>query len=93
MELALCIYRLPGATMKTYASAFLIAGTIIPTLLHMVAREAMPWWPDTVSMGIAFGAAAVAIVWKVRTDREQRRRLWNGLRAIGEAIGRSWTSR
>jgi len=80
-------------TMKTYASALLIAGVIIPTLLHMAAREAMPWWPDTVSMGIAFGAAAVAMVWQDRKDREQRRRFWNALRAVGEAIGRSWTSR
>jgi predicted membrane channel-forming protein YqfA (hemolysin III family) len=79
--------------MKTHARAFLIAGVIIPTLLHMVASESMPWWPDTVSMGIAFGVAAIAIVWKGRKDRETRRRLWNALRVIGDAIGRSWTSR
>jgi phosphotransferase system glucose/maltose/N-acetylglucosamine-specific IIC component len=79
--------------MKTYARAVLIAGVIIPTLLHMVGRESTPWWPDTVSMGIAFGAAAVAIVWKDQKDREMRGRLWKALRAIGEAIGRDWTSR
>ena len=79
--------------MKTHATVFLIAGVIIPTLLHIVNPESMPWWPDTVSMGIAFGAAAVAIVWKHRKDREARRRLWEALRAIGEAVGRSWTSR
>ena len=78
--------------MKTYANAVLIGGVIIPILLHLVASEAMPWWPDTVSMGIAFGAAAIAIVWKDRKDRETRRRLWNTLRTIGQAIGRSWTS-
>ena len=78
--------------MKTYANAFLIAGVILPILLHFAAREAMPWWPDTVSMGIAFGVAAIAIVWKDRKDRETRRRLWNALRALGEAVGRSWTS-
>jgi len=54
----------------------------------MIASESMPWWPDTVSMGIAFGAAALAIVWKNRKDRETRRRLWS---ALG-AIGRRWTS-
>jgi hypothetical protein len=58
--------------MKTYARAFLVAGVIIPTALHMVDRESMPWWPDTVRMGIAFGAAAIAIVWKDRKDREMR---------------------
>ena len=74
--------------MTTYAKAFLIAGVIIPIFLHMIASESMPWWPDTVSMGIAFGAAALAIVWKNRKDRETRRRLWS---ALG-AIGRRWTS-
>jgi hypothetical protein len=74
--------------MNTYAKAFLIAGVIIPIFLHMIASESMPWWPDTVSMGIAFGAAALAIVWKNRKDGETRRRLWSALRAVG----RRWTS-
>ena len=39
--------------MNTYARAFLICGVIIPIFLHMIASESMPWWPDTVSMGIA----------------------------------------
>jgi len=78
--------------MKTYAQAFFIAGIIIPLALHIVASEAMPWWPDTVSMGLAFGAAAIALVWKAREDRETRRRVWNALRNVGEAIGRAWNS-
>jgi len=78
--------------MKTYANAFLIAGVMIPIFLHLVARDVMPWWPDTVSMGIAFGATAVVLVWKRQQDRERRRRLWSALRSMGEAIGRSWTS-
>jgi hypothetical protein len=68
--------------MQTYVKAFLISGVIIPTFLHMIASEAMPWWPDTVSMGIAFGAFAVAMVWKARTDREMNRRLWNALKTL-----------
>ena len=79
--------------MKTYANAFVVAGVILPILLHLAAPNAMPWWPDTVSMGIAFGVAAIAMVWQGRKDRETRRRLWNALRALGEAVGRSWTSR
>jgi phosphotransferase system glucose/maltose/N-acetylglucosamine-specific IIC component len=74
--------------MNSCVKAFVIAGVTIPTFLHMIASESMPWWPDTVSMGIAFGAAALAIVWKNRKDRETRRRLWSALRAIG----RRWTS-
>ena len=57
--------------MKTYAKAVLVAGVIIPILLHMLASESMPWWPDTVSMGIAFGAAALAVVWKTRKKANQ----------------------
>ncbi len=74
--------------MKTYAKAVLVAGVIIPILLHMVAGESMPWWPDTVSMGIAFGAAAFVVVWKTRIERETNRRLWNALKILG----RRWTS-
>ena len=78
--------------MQTYAKAFLIAGVVIPIGLHFLASEAMPWWPDTVSMGLALGAVAIALVWKDRKDRETRRRLWLALRTIGEAIGRAWRS-
>jgi hypothetical protein len=74
--------------MKSYAKAVLLAGVIIPILLHMVASESMPWWPDTVSMGIAFGAAALAMVWKTRVERETNRRLWHVLKILG----RRWTS-
>lgn len=79
--------------MNGYLRAFGIAGVILPLVLHMIAPDSMPWWPDTVSMGIAFGVAALAMVWQARKDRESRRRMWDALRAMGEAIGRSWTSR
>jgi hypothetical protein len=72
--------------MNTYAKAFLIAGVIIPIFLHLIASEAMPWWPDTVSMGIAFGATALVIVWKNRKDRETRRRFWSALEAVGRRL-------
>ena len=75
--------------MKTYATAVLLAGVVIPILLHMVASESMPWWPDTVSLGIAFGAATLVVVWKTRIERETNRRLWNVLKILG----RRWTSK
>jgi hypothetical protein len=74
--------------MKLYATTFLVAGGIIPIVLHFVAADRMPWWPDTVTMGIGFGAFAVAMIWKVRSDRETNRRLWNALRLWGTAVGR-----
>jgi hypothetical protein len=66
--------------MTFYLKTFLIAGVLLPVLLHMLARESTPWWPDTVSMGIAFGAAAVLIGHKARTDRAMNRRLWKALK-------------
>jgi len=68
--------------MNIYARAFLIAGVIVPIVLHVIAPVSMPWWPDTVTMGIAFGAFAVVAVAKTRKDREVNRRLWNALKTI-----------
>ena len=72
---------------RAYVRAFLIAGVLIPIFLHVIASKEMPWWPDTVSMGIAFGAAAVMIVYKARTDREMNRRLWKALKAFARHRG------
>jgi hypothetical protein len=70
----------------------LVGGGIIPIVLHVIAPDRMPWWPDTVAMGIAFGACAVVMVWKTRADREMNARLWNALKACGAAIGRHFDS-
>ena len=67
-----------GAT-RIYVRTFLIAGVIIPIFLHVIASKAMPWWPDTVSMGIVFGVVAVVVVSKHRSGREANRRLWKAL--------------
>ena len=63
--------------------AFLLAGVVLPVVLHFVASDRMPWWPDTVSMGIGFGVAAVLISSKAKTDREINRRMLLALREIG----------
>jgi len=78
--------------MRLYVTVFLVAGVAVPIALHLVAADRMPWWPDTVSMGIAFGACAVAMAWKARADREMNDRLWNVLKAWGSAIGRHFSS-
>ena len=79
--------------MRLYITMFLVAGGIIPIVLHVVAADRMPWWPDTVTMGLGFGASAIAIAWKVRTDREMNQRFWTALKAWGTAIGRHFGSR
>lgn len=68
--------------MRIYAKVFLAAGVILPIILHGLAPQAMPWWPDTVSMGIAFGAVAVVVLAKTRTDRAINRRLWHALKTL-----------
>jgi hypothetical protein len=74
---------------RVYVRAFVIAGVIIPIFLHVIARKAMPWWPDTVSMGIAFGVVAVLVVSKTRREREMNRRLWKAI--ISLARHRDWS--
>jgi hypothetical protein len=76
------------AATRVYVRTFLIAGVVIPIFLHVIASKAMPWWPDTVSMGIAFGVVAVLVVSKTRSEREQNRRLWKALRNL--ARHRDW---
>ena len=49
----------------------------------------MPWWPDTVSMGIAFGVVAVVVVSKTRREREMNRRLWKAI--VNLARHRDWS--
>ena len=78
--------------MKLYLIIFLVAGGVIPIVLHLVAADRMPWWPDTVTMGIGFGAFGIVMVWKARTDREMNHRLWNALKTWGAAIGRHFGS-
>jgi hypothetical protein len=78
--------------MRLSMTVFLIAGVAVPIALHLVAADRMPWWPDTVSMGIAFGACAVATAWKVGADREMNYRLWNVVKGWGSAIGRHFNS-
>jgi uncharacterized membrane protein len=78
---------------NVYLRTFLIAGVVIPIGLHVVATKAMPWWPDTVSLGLSFGVVAVLIVSRMRTDRERNRRLWHAMQAFGKAIGRHFGSR
>lgn len=75
------------STTGTYVKAFLIGGVIIPISLHMLAAESMPWWPDTISLGIAFGACAVLLVGKARSDRETNRRLWSALKTLARNHG------
>ena len=67
---------------SVYIKAVVIAGVVVPVLLHLANSKAMPWWPDTVSMGLAFGTAAVLMVSKARTDRAMNRRLWQALKNL-----------
>ncbi len=62
--------------------AVLIAGVVLPVVWHVLSPQSMPWWPDTVSMGLAFGATAALIAVRYRKDREMNRRVWRALRTL-----------
>jgi hypothetical protein len=57
-----------------------IAGVVLPVVLHFLAPASMPWWPDTISLGMAFGVAAGLIAARFKRDREMNRRLWNAIK-------------
>jgi hypothetical protein len=78
--------------MRLYVTTFLAAGVMLPIGLHLVAADRMPWWPDTVTMGIGFGFVAIVMVWKTRAERDINRRLWHALKTWGTAIGRHFGS-
>ena len=65
-----------------YLKIFLITGVVLPVALHFLSRGATPWWPDTVSLGLAFGVAAVLIAYQTPKDREARRRLWRAVKDL-----------
>jgi hypothetical protein len=62
--------------------AVLIAGVVIPVFLHLISPRAMPWWPDTVTLGIGFGVTAALVASRAEQDRETRRRLWRAIRDL-----------
>jgi hypothetical protein len=72
---------------SVYIKTFVIAGVVIPVLLHLANSKAMPWWPDTISMGLAFGIAGVIMVSRARADRAMKRRLWQALKDVARTRG------
>ena len=67
---------------SVYIKTLVMAGIVIPTCLHLANSKAMPWWPDTISMGLAFGVAGVIMVSRARADRAMKRRLWQALKDV-----------
>ena len=72
--------------MTTHVKIFLIAGVVIPVGLHLLSPERMPWWPDTASLAVVFGATAVLAVSKHRKDREMNRRVWKLLSGLARRV-------
>lgn len=60
----------------------LFVGVVVPVVLHFLAPQQMPWWPDTISLGIAFGVTAGLVAARFKTDRERNRRIWSALKAL-----------
>ena len=60
----------------------LLAGVVIPVVLHFMSPRAMPWWPDTITLGIAFGITAALMAARFRQDRERNRRIGRALRDL-----------
>jgi rhamnogalacturonyl hydrolase YesR len=44
--------------MMVYVTTFVVVTVAAGTLVHFVTIYPMPWWPDTLIMGLPFGAVA-----------------------------------
>jgi len=74
-------------SVRTYVKTFVIAGVIVPTVLHFLSPEAMPWWPDTASLAIVFGVTSVLAVARHRSERDLNQRF---SQAVGHLARRAW---
>jgi hypothetical protein len=49
-----------------YLTIFVVVTVAAGTLVHFVTIYPMPWWPDTLIMGLPFGAVAALSAWQHR---------------------------
>lgn len=63
--------------MKLYVKTFLLVSSIVGILIHFVTQESMPWWPDTVVMGAAFGTMATL---GLLQHRRANQHLWSAFK-------------
>jgi rhamnogalacturonyl hydrolase YesR len=62
---------------KPYLTTFLLVSVGAGVLAHFVTRYPMPWWPDTVIMGLPFGILAALSAWQ---HHRTNRLIWNALK-------------
>ena len=60
-----------------YLTTFVVVTVAAGTLVHFVTIYPMPWWPDTLIMGLPFGPVAALSVWQHRATNEM---IWNALK-------------
>ena len=66
------------SSLLSYVKIFLIVGVGLALLFHGVTTDPMPWWPDTVIVGVNLGAFATIVAYAHNRDRRAWRR-WRAL--------------
>ena len=68
-----------GVYLTTFVAVTVAAGTLV----HFVTIYPMPWWPDTVIMGLPFGVVAALSVWQHRSGNQM---IWNALKDAAHCL-------
>ena len=66
-----------------YLQTFVISAPIFALLYHWVTVEPLPWWPDTVIMGVFMGALASLVLMRFTFARAVIGPLWRGCANLG----------
>ncbi len=66
-----------------YLTTFVVVTVAAGTLVHFVTIYPMPWWPDTVIMGLPFGVVAALSAWQHRSGNQM---IWNALKDAAQRL-------
>jgi hypothetical protein len=64
-------------------TTFVVVTVAAGTLVHFVTIYPMPWWPDTLMMGLPFGAVAALSAWQHRHGNQL---IWNALKDAAQRL-------
>ena len=67
----------PRGSTGVYLTPFVVVTVVAGALVHFVTIYPMPWWPDTLIMGLPFGAVAALSAWQHRRGNQM---IWNALK-------------
>ena len=73
-----------------YVKTFLVSAPLFALFYHWVTIEPLPWWPDTVVMGVFMGALAAFVLMRLTFAHKAGRHLRNAGVGLWRVTRRGW---